>query len=72
MGHGFTPQYNTDNMYQEALESMMQYAFDTLDIEAIDARNEKEWVEQIAPLQRIGFQELDDRMQMTRKNWENR
>ena len=72
MGHGFTPQYNTDNMAEEAIESMMQYAFDTLDIVAIDARNEKEWTEQIAPLQSIGFQELDDRMQMTREAWEQR
>lgn len=72
LGHGFTPQYNIGGLDKEAIESMMQYAFDTLDIEAIDARNEKAWTEQIAPLRQIGFRELDDRMQMTREDWQRR
>lgn len=72
MGHGFIPQYNESGIAEEAIENMMQYAFDTMGIVAIDARNEKEWVEQIAPLKNIGFQELEDRMQFTRKDWEQR
>lgn len=72
MGHGFIPQYTEEGMAEEAIESMMQYAFDTMSIVAIDARNEKEWVEQITPLKNIGFQELEDRMQFTRKCWEQR
>ncbi len=69
LGHGFIPRYNIEHMDQEAIEGMVQYVFDTMDIVAIDARNENEWVEQVAPLRRIGFAELEDRMQMTRWDW---
>lgn len=72
LGHGFLPRYSTDELAQEALERIIQYAFDTLEIAAIDARNEKEWTQQVAPLRHIGFVELPDRMQMTRQAWVQR
>ncbi|MCL1887830.1 MAG: hypothetical protein FWF96_03035, partial [Kiritimatiellaeota bacterium] len=69
-GHGFThPLVEDATLKTEALEIMIQYAFDTLAIDAVDARNEKAWVENTAPLFALGFVELDDKMQMTRENW---
>lgn len=70
LGHGFTMKYIKSGEDTEALERMISYAFQNLEIVAIDARNEKEWKEQIAPLFAIGLVELEDRMQITREQWE--
>lgn len=69
MGHGFTLAYNQNGEDVEAMKVMIQYAFDELDIKAVDARNEIEWKEQVAPLFMLGFVQLEDRMQMTRELW---
>lgn len=73
LGYGFTPLYTENNENVEALKTMIQYAFDSLPITAIDARNEHEWKEQVEPLFLLGFQPLEEnRMQMTRTIWDNR
>ncbi|MEJ6952188.1 GNAT family N-acetyltransferase [Natronospora cellulosivora (SeqCode)] len=70
MGHGFISEYNNDGEAVEAIKKMIQYAFDSLDIEAIDARNPEEWKEKVAPLKKIGFKRVDEnRLQMTRDKW---
>lgn len=72
LGHGFTLKYNQNGEDVEALTVMIQYAFDTMDIYAIDARNEKEWIEQVSPLYKLKFVVLDDKMQITKSAWVNR
>jgi len=69
MGHGFTPQYSQNDEDIEALSAMIQYAFDTLDIEAVITRNEPEWDYQCAPIIKLGFVKFDDGMRMTRDMW---
>lgn len=70
IGHGFTPIYTQCKENVEALKTMIQYAFDTFTIDAVDARNENEWKEQVEPLFLLGFQQLEEnRMQMTRTSW---
>ncbi|MCL2461992.1 MAG: GNAT family N-acetyltransferase [Defluviitaleaceae bacterium] len=71
-GHGFTHPLTNTAETAEALEAMVQYAFDALDIDAVDARNEKAWTDNTAPLFALGFAELDDKMQMTREAWKTR
>jgi len=68
-GHGFTHPLTRRDEVAEALEVMIQHAFDTLDIDAVDARNEKAWTDNTAPLFTLGFVELEDKMQMTRAKW---
>lgn len=72
LGHGFTLEYNQDGEDVEAIESMIQYAFDNLDIVAVDTHNVMEWKEQVAPLFKLGFIEIEDRMQITRDEWRKR
>ncbi|MCQ6557238.1 hypothetical protein NNL21_00830 [Paenibacillus mendelii] len=45
---------------------MIQYAFDNLDIVAVDTHNAKEWKVQVAPLYELGFK------QITKDEWGNR
>lgn len=71
LGHGFIPTYTPADEAVEALRVMINYAFAQLDIAAVDARNEKSWTEQIAPLLTLQFAELSDRMQMPRESWES-
>ena len=69
-GHAFThPLESSVELKTEALRVMVQHAFDTLDIDAVDARNEKAWTDNTAPLFALGFAELEDKMQMTRARW---
>ena len=68
-GHGFTHPLIEGDEKVEAINVMIQYAFDTLDIDAVDARNEKAWTDNTAPLFALGFLELEDKMQMTREMW---
>ena len=69
LGHGFTHPIASCGEVAEALAVMIQHAFDTLDIDAVDARNEKAWTDNTAPLFALGFVELEDKMQMTREKW---
>ncbi len=69
LGHGFTYPLVRDGEAAEALAVMVQYAFDTLDIDAVDARNERAWTDNTAPLFALGFEELPDKMQLTRQRW---
>ncbi len=70
LGHRFIPKYNEKEEAVEALEKMVQYAFDSLNIDAVDTRNPRKWKEQVAPLQKLDFTQVEeDRMQMTRKKW---
>ena len=68
-GHGFTHPLTNADETTEALAVMVQHAFDTLDIDAVDARNEKAWTDNTASLFALGFVELEDKMQMTRERW---
>ncbi len=70
MGHAFTQPLIKADEKAEALRVMIQYAFDTLAIDAVDARNEKAWADNTAPLFALGFVELEDKMQMTRAMWD--
>lgn len=72
LGHGFTLVHNHDGEDIEALEVMIQYAFDSLDIVAIDTHNAMEWKEQVAPLFKLGFKEIEDRMQIMKDEWYKR
>lgn len=62
-------EHNQDGEDVEALDSMIQYAFENLDIVAVDTHNVMEWKEQVAPLFKLGFIEVEDRMQITREEW---
>lgn len=72
LGHGFTLAYNQDEEDVEAIETMIQYAFDNLDIAAVDTHNVIEWKEQVAPLFKLGLKKFDDRMQITKDEWYKR
>ncbi|WP_105616354.1 GNAT family N-acetyltransferase [Vallitalea okinawensis] len=72
LGHGFTLAHNQDDEDIEALELMIQYAFNNFDIVAIDTHNVLEWKEQVAPLFKLGLKEIDDRMQITKEEWNKR
>ena len=68
-GHAFTHPIVEESEAIEALEPLIQYAFDTLDIGAVDARNEKAWTDNTAPLFALGFVALEDKMRITREMW---
>jgi [ribosomal protein S5]-alanine N-acetyltransferase len=72
LGHGFTLTHNQEGEDVEALEKMIQYAFDNLDIVAVDTHNVMEWKEQVSPLFKLGLKIIDDRMQITKEEWYKR
>lgn len=72
LGHGFTLEHNQAGEDVEVMELMIQYAFENLDIVAVDTHNVMEWKEQVAPLFKLGFIEIEDRMQITRDEWRKR
>ncbi|MDQ0088848.1 RimJ/RimL family protein N-acetyltransferase [Paenibacillus anaericanus] len=69
LGHGFILEHNQDGEDVEAMELMMQYAFENLDIVAVDTHNVMEWKDQVTPLFKLGLIEIEDRMQITRVEW---
>jgi ribosomal-protein-alanine N-acetyltransferase len=77
LGHLFHTDFVVGTDYVvEAIEPMMRYAFETMDIDRIVARNVPEWTTQIAPLKELGMTQSeagsDGELVMARETWEAR
>ena len=75
IGHLFHTDYLSGDIMFEALQRMVQYVFDELEVDRIGAHNVAEWTEQIAPLKSLGFTPIDDdpgHLGITKEDWEKR
>lgn len=55
LGHVWHTKFWNDNLDTEAISLMVQYAFETLEVESVTANNPLECEQQIAPLKKIGM-----------------
>ena len=61
-GHLFHTDYMSEEIMTEALQRMVQYAFDELEIDRITTHNAADWEGQIEPLSRLGMRKTGEGM----------
>ena len=75
LGYQVHSEYQDNDLDREALESIIDSAFEQRDVQSIDTRTNSEWAEQIAPLKSLGFAPLEGdpgHLGITRPDWEKR
>ena len=75
LGHQIHTKYQDNDFDREALESIIDFAFEHEDIESIDTRYNSEWTEQIAPLKSFGFTPIEGdpgHLGITKADWDKR
>ena len=61
-GHVFHTDYMSEEITTEALQRMVQYAFDELEIDRIVTHNAADWEGQIEPLRKLGMRKTGEGM----------
>ena len=75
LGYQFHSKYQDNDFDREALESIVDFAFEHRDVQSIDTRTNSEWTEQIRPLKSFGFAPIEGdlgHLGITRADWEKR
>ena len=75
LGHLFHTDYLSGDIMFEALQRMVQYAFDQLEVDRIGAYNAAEWTEQIVTLKSLGFTPIEGNpghLGITKEDWVKR
>jgi RimJ/RimL family protein N-acetyltransferase len=75
LGYQFHSSYQDNDLDREALESIVDYAFESRDVTSIETKTNPEWTEQLAPLESFGFAPIKgDRGNwgITKTDWERR
>lgn len=61
-GHLFHTKHNSERMTTEAIQRMVQYVFDELDVDRIITHNAADWKGQLEPLIKLGMQKTGEGM----------
>jgi len=72
LGYQIHSKYQDNNLDREALEGVINFAFELKNVLSIDSRTNPEWIEQIAPLKSSGFTPIEGdpgHLGITRENW---
>lgn len=75
LGYQIHSKYQDNDSDREALESIIDFAFEHKDVQSIDTRTNPEWTEQIAPLKSFGFTPIEGELGhlgITKADWEKR
>ena len=75
LGHQIHSKYQDNDCDREALESIIDFAFEHEDVESIDTRNNPEWPKQVAPLKSFGFTPIEGdpgHLGITKADWDKR
>ena len=61
-GHLFHTKHNSEKVTTEAIQRMVQYVFDELEVDRIRTHNAAEWKGQLEPLFKLGMRKIDECM----------
>ena len=59
IGHQIHSSYQDNDLDREALEGIINFAFEHEDFESVETNNNPEWAEQLAPLNSLGFTPIE-------------
>ena len=75
LGYQIHSKYQDNDHDKEALEAIIDFAFEKMDILSIETRTNSEWAEQLAPLKSFGFTPIKGdpgNLGITRAAWEQK
>ena len=75
LGYQIHSKYQDNDFDREALESIIDFAFEYKDVQSIDTRTNPEWTEQIAPLKSFGFAPIEGEpghLGISKADWDKR